>query len=645
MHRARNFECLRKSNKELSVNLTTEPIPGLNFKDPFMISSCHWTATENSLRSLVPFQPSALTLKTTSKVRGGSGGPDIGRRRKCKLEDSRGNNFASYTNGPATLELLDAAATHSLTCCARELLPESKVGLSVLQGEDYKGLAATLPPQNYAYVELNLKYSLRQLQVAELKTVCTDLQSDIKLFLEAFGSLPTFVKLPREATALLGLYDFQQIFSTIAEAKGGLIVANSRKAVVPPSRSSLPTLAELTQGVIVGEHLFLDTYNAIRCLTKDNEAETTIPPIVASGGIVDIGGALDILAVGASAVQLCSALDISGPQVLPLLREQLTTIATGYDSFQEFLQEMRRQASVWQQFAATARDLRVDTKTAVHRIFQEPVVMEHIENAIAEECTLSNDQASYDEPIAIPDGLQFVVSKGNVSTFLLANRVVELCSMLPIEFESAADFCRGLPSPAFHWDFAILPNSALDFVEKQKRVLPQNLLPQRIAAVGKSSIHLMGVHGLNLDGLGSVYHFTGNSARFALSCLLKECHPSTDSLIGPQLLPLLRCWNEEKAILAKPPLGFFYGMLCREQVKHKWSVIWSVSEPLILVASKALLDTRDGQKVAQAVAAKLIGQVRWVLQNPQRAAKRVRSEGFLDYCERMLLGISEGKTQ
>ena len=52
MHRGRNFEFLKPSSKELSVNLTTEPIPGLNFKDPFMISACHWTATENALKNL-----------------------------------------------------------------------------------------------------------------------------------------------------------------------------------------------------------------------------------------------------------------------------------------------------------------------------------------------------------------------------------------------------------------------------------------------------------------------------------------------------------------------------------------------------------------------------------------------------------------
>jgi hypothetical protein len=166
-------------------------------------------------------------------------------------------------------------------------------------------------------------------------------------------------------------------------------------------------------------------------------------------------------------------------------------------------------------------------------------------------------------------------------------------------------------------------------------------MPIRIANVANSVIHLMGIQGLTVENLNGVYHFTGNSALFALNSLLKICQPSTDDLIGPQLLPLLRCWDEGRAILAKAPLAFFYGMLCRNQIKQRWSIIWSVSEPLFLVASNTLVKNKDGQKIAESIVAHLHKHRQKVLTNPEQAAKRVRSEGgFLSYCKRMLLGNS-----
>ena len=621
------------------MDMTIEIIPGLILRDPFMISPSHWTATEKSLSKISPFCPSALTLKTTSIVKGGSGNADIGRRRKSLLEDSQGNRFATYTDGPATLELLHPAATYSLTCSAQRLLPKTKIGLSVLQGEDYKALAKTLRSENYSYVELNLKYSFRDVQLPLLRDFLNDLKRDIELFLKAFGSLPVLIKLPREATALLSLADFQQIFSLISKAQGGIIIANSLKTVVPPSRSSLPTLSELKDGVIVGEHLFLNTYNAIRALTKNKQAGHTIPPIVASGGVVDIGGVLDVLAVGASAIQLCTALDIWGPFVLPLLRDQLRTIGSKSDSLTGFLQKLHQEATVWEKSASIARELRVSGKSSVEDIFEdEQSVLQHLKNALVEECKGLEKSAISDEKDQVPEDLRFVVSKGNISTFLLGNLVVEQYNLRPLHFDSAADFCSKLTEPDFHWDFAILPASTLRYLDKQKSHVFDERLPIKIANVAKSSIHLMGIHDLALSDLCGVYHFKGNSALFALSCLLKDCQPSTDGLIGPQLLPLLRCWDERKAILAKLPLASFYGMLCRSQVKQKWSIIWSASEPLVFVASKALVNIKDGQRIAESIFAHLVRQRQWVLQYPERAAKRVIIEGFLSYCKSMLLG-------
>ena len=49
----------------------------------------------------------------------------------------------------------------------------------------------------------------------------------------------------------------------------------------------------------------------------------TIPPLVASGGIIDIGSVIDSIAAGAEAVQLCSALDLRTLRTWRRMREEL----------------------------------------------------------------------------------------------------------------------------------------------------------------------------------------------------------------------------------------------------------------------------------------------------------------------------------
>jgi len=104
-----------------------------------------------------------------------------------KLQDSRGNHFATFTDGPATLELLDLAATFSLTHIAQRILTDTKLGLSVLQGEDYGAIAKRLHLEAYGYVELNLKYSLRGVALPKLEQVLEALKQDIRDFLSAFA--------------------------------------------------------------------------------------------------------------------------------------------------------------------------------------------------------------------------------------------------------------------------------------------------------------------------------------------------------------------------------------------------------------------------------------------------------------------------
>jgi len=87
------------------VELKARILPDLEVDDPFMVAASHWTGNDAAFRALAPFSPSAATLKTTSALHGGDGSGVLTDRDKRSLEDSLGNNFATYTDGPKTQEL------------------------------------------------------------------------------------------------------------------------------------------------------------------------------------------------------------------------------------------------------------------------------------------------------------------------------------------------------------------------------------------------------------------------------------------------------------------------------------------------------------------------------------------------------------
>jgi len=373
--------------------------------------------------------------------------------------------------------------------------------------------------------------------------------------------------------------------------------------------------------------------------------DVAIPPIIASGGIVDIGAVVDLLAGGASAIQLCSALEARGVSVLALLRQQLTAIGGGHDSLSGFLGSLRQGPATWQGAAATARDLRMDEEKAVAGIFrEESKILAYVADTLVDECNRELSGGDLTRTQAIPQDLSFVTNQGNVSTFLLGHLIAEKADLKPILAESAADFLLQVRTHGLQWDFGILPKSSLEVFSRNEKYAPVECLPVPIQPVATSTIHLMGVKDLDLSRVRAVYHFSGNSARFALNSLLRECRPSADRIIGPQLLPLLRCWDERTGILAKAPLAYFYGMLCTDPIKDKWGSIWSVSEPLILCASRGFLQKPSGHRVADALVEEVNAQRRWIVEHREKAARRVRSEGFFDYCAHMLLGKPAGAT-
>ena len=209
------------------MELRTVISPTFSLRDPFIIASSHWTANENAFKQFRTFEPSGVTLKTTSQAKGGDGSRSLEQRRKSALEDSYGNNFAFFTDGPKTLELIDIPATYHLTQIAKEVLPKTAIGLSVLQGEDYAEIASGLKLDLYEYVELNMKYSFRSLPSDQLTEFVKAFTADVQKFISAFQSRPLIVKFSREATPLLRLGALADLLATIADVEGAILVANS----------------------------------------------------------------------------------------------------------------------------------------------------------------------------------------------------------------------------------------------------------------------------------------------------------------------------------------------------------------------------------------------------------------------------------
>jgi len=89
-------------------DLTTQLFTGLLLTNPIMIASSHLTSSEAALRNLARIQPSAITLKTTSTVVGGTG---KGGRLKVSVFDIDQNVVGLYSDGAKNVEFLNLPAT------------------------------------------------------------------------------------------------------------------------------------------------------------------------------------------------------------------------------------------------------------------------------------------------------------------------------------------------------------------------------------------------------------------------------------------------------------------------------------------------------------------------------------------------------
>lgn len=617
--------------------LSTTPIEGLELSDPFMVASSHWTSTEAVFRQLAPVQPSALTLKTTS-AKGGNGREITGTGREKKdIRTSQGHWIAKYTDGPKELELWDLATTYEMTEKAHELLPETKIGLSLLQGEHYAQAKRTLKMEHYAYVELNWKYTFRSLNPKKVSEDIARIGNDLTSFLDTFNNKPTFIKMPRESIPLLKTDYFSSCLAKLHGAKAGLLVANSRRIRVPPSRVSGNAPRELTTGVVVGDYLFLETFDTLRQIAATDLYRDNKFGLVATGGIMDIASVLDVFAAGADAVQLCTILDVRGVQVIELLREQLKKLIQKRKNLGEFLRDIRDSEREWLNSAAQAKLIEVqDVDTITQAVSSDKVLRPILKEALISELPSVGSAPQNRKRKAVVDSqFSFILNHANIGAFLLGVRCLQAYKMRRIEIYALNEFKERLTENTFNYDFMILPESAVrSFADNLPKSVKEKT-PIAIGEVGRSHWEIVGDKRYT-GRLSRVYHFGGTSARHALQEFLAENKPETDQIAPAKLLPSLRFWHPEYGILAKPPLSRMYGLLAENDVSKNWGQHWSWSEPLIFAASQAHI-RRHGKVVADFLYRSMVDMAKIVQNDADAAVAELFSDGFVNHCVRLVL--------
>jgi dihydroorotate dehydrogenase len=607
---------------------------GLVLKDPFMIASSHWTSSVQVFRQLALIKPSAITLKTTSEIKGEDGERGSGKREKRQLVDHSQHLFAAFTDGPPTLEFWDTTTTYRMTSEARKILPETILGLSVLEGENYQSICESLDMSMYGYVELNWKYTFRNLSSDGLAHVVNDLRN----FHAAFSTHPTIIKLPREALPLLSDPQFQELLTQLRGTGSALLIANSKRLRVPPSRVSGVGPKELISGVVHGEYLFMETYDSIRTYVSCQKPGH-IPTIIASGGITDIAGVVDVLAVGSDAVQLCTALDVRGPRLVHWLREQLSALCRDHGSYARFKDAIRGTEKSWYTAVTKAHELDLFGTQVVREVLSDsPRIQQLVAKTLAFECSDGVAPKIQRQP-RFTRLFTLVASRGNVSSALIAQRCANRLHLELVLVENSAEFRTRLSQSHFSYDFVILPEGALKSIQKMKPAVPSR--PTIRGPLLRSSVELVGIASTPLTEIERVYHFSGLSAKNAVSDLTKVIKPEVVELKGEDLLPLFRFWDAKSAILAKPPLSGLYPLLGQADLQEQWGTLWQVDEPVVFAYNPRLSESRELKRVVEFVYKVLQDEEAFVLSNVNSGASEALNNGFLRYCA-TLLGAEKG---
>jgi dihydroorotate dehydrogenase len=603
-------------------DLTTQLFRDFRLINPLMIASSHLTSNEAALRNLARIGPSAITLKTTSTVVGGTG---KGGRLKVSVFDVDQNVVGLYSDGTKDVEFLNLDATKELIAQAKELLPATLLGISILlhPNENYETLAQELPPCDYA--EFNLKYSLRtdvdaseRSYIERARQQWESVKRELERFIKAFGKTPILVKLPRELDSFIPSQEWSLLWRTLYDAnvsgaRIGILVANTLRCRIAPmfhdANFKGRFFSELSQGVLCGPALFLNTYDMVRRICQPGIAWEGVP-VVATGGITTVQTILDVMSAGARAVQLCAALDIHSYEYYIWLTNQLSEVMkrsriTSMSKLQDTLHKERDlRVSV---VKAKASDLSRGYPAYVREFFDErrDDIKQLISTSIRESATLSDTKVSTlislrtAEQFALPlftrEGqreanyaeltLKIVSNTGQLGVHALLTKLAKHRNQV---YPTSTDTMLALARERFPWDL-----TAISYAQAVRTTVEHPNDPSSPVFLGFLADDAFKVIATHTDAtrIKRLYQFGGVSSQQVASFAIKDFPSVTPEVLNPSALSyLIFTWPDDTAILLKEPLASIYGLLATRTIQ----VLKTYSTPMCLLGSVNFVSTRPG---------------------------------------------------
>lgn len=583
---------------------------GLELIDPFIIASSHLTATKQAFKNLSVISPSAITIKTISKKYGGESHDKKEDRTLKAVKNWNGNYIGLYADGPKKTELLGPGLAHDMINDAKEILPRSKIGISILQDEEYEDIKASLAKGcKYDYVELNLKYSLRLDEDGkkDIARIIDEINNDCENFCKVFHEYPKFIKFSREMEVFLNELACSSFFKTIEDHKVVVIIANSKKCIAPPSYSLFQHPNPLIKGVIVGDYLFLDTYNFIDSLNNIIKGVKN-GLVSAGGGISSIGEIIDCIVLGVNSFQICSLIHQRGMFSIEMLRRQLSACFEyfGCKNLTEFRELI------------TSNPIRIKE---LNNIFTHKQKIMKAVNGQAEKLidaflmeSKDSDLLKHDYP---ESGNQETISLAGTNgtvlsyalTFCLANGISNYNTKLVSSKEiNEGEYNSVIISDAYKDDFF---KAHPDWVGSK---------------IGNACYSLMSV-AEDLNDIRRVFLFKSLSSD-KMKIEIQKTGKYEYTYIEPlALAPLLISWEDDMGILAKKPLTDLYSILMPDNLSKKWHSLYDCSSPIWLIAKKEF-----NEKVCADIK-KLIISIR---SKPDVVMKNLLNHGFDKYLANFL---------
>jgi hypothetical protein len=448
---------------------------------------------------------------------------------------------------------------------------------------------------------LNLKYSLRLDEEGRrnIARIIEEINTDCGNFCKVFQEYPKFIKFSREMEVLLDELAGSPFFDTIEKHNVVVIVANSKKCIAPPSYSSFQHPNQLHNGVIVGDYLFLDTYNFIESLNKIFNGEKN-GWISASGGISSIGEIIDCIDLGVNSFQICSLIHRRGIFSIEMLRRQLSACfecfnCNNFTDFKEII---------------TSNPVR--TKELNEIFTDKPTIMKavnsHTEKLINTLLMESKDsdllKHDYSEN-KNQDAINLAGTYGTILSYALTFCLVNGINNYSTKLVSSKEICDGeynsvIISDAYKDDFC---KARPDWVSSK---------------IGNACYSLMSV-AEDLKDIKRIFLFKSlSSDKMKIEIQKKGKYEYT--YIKPlQLAPLLISWKDDMGILAKKPLTDLYPILMPDYLSKKWHSLQDCDSPIWLIAKK---------EINEAVSADIKNLIINIRNRPEVIIKNLLNHGF-----------------